>query len=179
MAGVTTARPEFGLSAQLRALVRTTRVARQRLVFQAAQVQPGMTGVLAALPHAGADEGCHAKELAARCGLDASTISRAVTALVTRGLVQRTTDPTDGRASVLTLTEAGRAALADLERQQAELLAGALRDWTAPEVEAFAASLTRFVDDLTTYLDLPSAKPAAPGGFDLSEHQTSTLEAAL
>jgi DNA-binding MarR family transcriptional regulator len=175
-----TVRPEFRLGAQLRALVRAARVARQRLAVQATQVQPGMTGVLAALPHTGADEGCHAKELAARCGLDASTISRAVTALVTRGLVRRTTDPADGRASVLTLTEAGRAALADLECQQAELLTGALRDWTTPEVEAFAVSLTRFVDDLTTYLERTSVERPAPVGVsDPSEHQASTLEAAL
>jgi DNA-binding MarR family transcriptional regulator len=156
-----TAVPEPGLGEQLRALIRVARVARQRLAVQTTQVQPGMTGVLAALRRGDSDDVCHAKELAARCGLDTSTISRAVTTLVTRGLVQRTADPADGRASILTLTEAGREALASIERQQTELVNGALRNWTAPEIDAFAAALTRFVDDLTTYLD-----------------QTSTLEAA-
>jgi DNA-binding MarR family transcriptional regulator len=156
-----TAVPEPGLGEQLRALIRVARVARQRLAVQATQVQPGMTGVLAALRRGDSDDVCHAKELAARCGLDTSTISRAVTTLVTRGLVQRTADPADGRASILTLTAAGHAALASIERQQTGFVNGALRDWTAPEIEAFAAALTRFVDDLTTHLD-----------------QTSTLEAA-
>ncbi|HEV7899929.1 MAG TPA: MarR family transcriptional regulator [Planosporangium sp.] len=175
-----TAVSEAGLADQLRALIRIARVARQRLAVPATQVQPGMTGVLAALRHASADEVCHAKELAARCGLDASTISRAVTTLVTRGLVQRTADPTDGRASILTLTAAGRATLTDIERQQAELLAGALGDWTAPEVDAFAAALTRFIDDATTYLDRTSPQRTPPAGSgDTSAHQTSTLEATL
>jgi DNA-binding MarR family transcriptional regulator len=139
-----------------------------------------MTGVLAALRHAGVDEVCHGKELATRCGLDASTISRAVTALVTRGLVQRSADPADGRAAILTLTPAGRAALADVEQQEAELLADALQNWAAPDIDAFTAALTRFVDDVTTHLDRTSAAPASPAGVrDPSEHQTSTLEAAL
>jgi DNA-binding MarR family transcriptional regulator len=173
-----TARLESRLAEQLRALIRTVRVARQRLAVQATQVQPGMVGILAAIVSAG--DGCHPKELAARCGLDASTISRAVAALVTRGLVQRTADSADRRACILTLTDAGRTALADLERQQTDLLAATLRDWTAAEVDAFAAALTRFVDDATAYLDRTSMAPTAPaGGPESSEHETSTLEAAL
>ncbi|HEV7907314.1 MAG TPA: MarR family transcriptional regulator [Pseudonocardiaceae bacterium] len=168
------------LAEQLRALIRAGRIARQRLAVQARQVQPGMTGVLTAIDRVGADDGCQPKALAARCGLDASTISRAVTTLVTHGLVQRSADPMDGRATILTLTAAGRAALADVERRQNELLAGALRDWTAPEVDAFAATLTRFVDDVTTYLDRAPAQSAACADASGSlEHQTSNLEAAL
>jgi DNA-binding MarR family transcriptional regulator len=171
------------LDERLRALVRAIRVARQRLTIQGVPVQPGMIGILAAIESTG--DGCHPKELAARCALDASTISRAVTALVGRGLVRRRADPTDGRACILTVTSAGHAALAEVERRQAEYLSEALRDWTAPEVDAFAAALTRFTDDLTTYLDRTSAAPTTAAGSvpeppaDPSEYDTPTLEAAL
>jgi DNA-binding MarR family transcriptional regulator len=160
--------------------MKAARVARQRLTVQDMRVQPGMTGILAVIGSAADGDGCHPKELAARCGLDASTISRAVATLVARGLVERSADPADGRACILTLTEAGRAALDHLERRQAEFLSEALRDWTTPEIDAFAAAMTRFVDDLTTYLDRTPAAPASPAGVsDRSEHQTSILEAAL
>ncbi|WP_203935640.1 MarR family winged helix-turn-helix transcriptional regulator [Planosporangium mesophilum] len=179
---MTEAASESDLGEQLRALIRVARIARQRLAVPATQtqVQPGMTGVLSALRRAGTREVCHAKELATRCGLDASTISRVVTALVSRGLVERTADPADGRASILTLTAEGAAALADIERQQADLLAGALRGWTGPEIEAFTAALTRFVDGATTYLDRNAGRPAPHARTgDPSDHNTPTLEAAL
>jgi DNA-binding MarR family transcriptional regulator len=156
--------PESRLGAQLRRLLRSARIARQRLAAQATQVQPGMTGVLAIL--ASTADGCHPKELAARCALDASTISRVVAGLVARGLVRRTSDPDDGRACILTLTAAGQAALVDLERQQAEMLATALGDWSGPEIDALAGALARFVDDLNVHLD-----PTQP--------ETPLLEAAL
>ena len=138
-------RLEARLAEPFRALMRAARVARQRLAGQATEVQSGTLGVLAAINTAG--DGCHPKELAVRCALDASTISRAVAALVARGLVERTVDPADRRACLLGLTDAGHAALTDLERQQTDLLAAALRDWTDPEVDAFATALTLFLPD--------------------------------
>jgi DNA-binding MarR family transcriptional regulator len=180
-----TTEPTPALGDRLRALIRATRLVRQRLIIQDTQVQPGMIGILAAI--GGAEDGrcCHPKELATRCGLDASTISRAVAALAARGLVERSPDPADGRARILALTAAGRTALADVERRQAELLREALRDWEAPEVDAFAAGLTRFVDDLTAHLDrtsVPTATPAASvpdTSADSSGRETPMLEAAL
>jgi DNA-binding MarR family transcriptional regulator len=175
-----TVRSESTVVAQLRAVLKTVRIARQRLALSAVQVQPGMSGILAAIGAGGQETGCHPKELAARCGLDASTISRAVSTLVARGLVRRSADPADRRACILTMTEAGRAALADLERQQAEMLAAALRDWSQAEVDAFAAALARFVNDASAYLDRTSSVPAIPAGVpDPSDPQKSTLEAAL
>ncbi|MGC9665359.1 MarR family winged helix-turn-helix transcriptional regulator [Planosporangium sp. 12N6] len=177
---MTTARSESRLGDRFRALIRTARIARQRLTVPAAPVQPGMIGILSAIGSTGGDAGCHPKELAVRCGLDASTISRAVTTLVARGLVRRSADPTDRRACILTLTGAGRAALSDLERQQADLLAAVLRGWTAAEIEAFVAALARFVDDTTAYLDRTSSVPATTaGGYEASDRKTSTLEATL
>lgn len=167
-----TTRLEERLAEQFRALIRTSRAARQRLAVQAAHVQPGMGAILAAI--GSSEQGCHPKELAARCGLDASTISRAVSALVSRGLVERTADPADGRACILTLTGTGRTVLTDLHRRQTDLVAAALRDWTPADVDAFATALTRFVEDVTDYLDRTS-----PAAGRTSQPETSTLEAAL
>jgi DNA-binding MarR family transcriptional regulator len=172
--------PQPKLDEQVRALMRAVRAARPRLTIQDMHVQPGTTGILVALGAAGEGDGCHPKELAARCGLDASTISRAVATLVARGLVQRSADPADRRACILTLTVAGRTALADIRHRQAEFLREALHDWTAPEIDAFAAALTRFVDDVTIHLDRTPAVPAArAGGSEPSEQEKPMLEAAL
>nr|WP_240942680.1 MarR family transcriptional regulator [Planosporangium thailandense] len=159
-----------------------------------------MVGILAAIACAGEGGGCHPKELAARCALDASTISRAVAALVERGLVRRSPDPADGRARLLTLTPDGRTALAKVEQLQSVHLAEALRDWTAEEVDAFAVALGRFVAGLTAHLDAahpdgmyaraapPAVTSPATGAppdaapessDDRSQPETSKLEAAL
>lgn len=106
-------------------------------------------GMLSLLTHIGelADR-CHGRELAARTGLDPSTVSRSVTSLVALGLVERRADPADGRASVLGLTASGRAALADAYRSYGEVLHRAVADWTAREVAMLCTTLGRFSRDL-------------------------------
>jgi DNA-binding MarR family transcriptional regulator len=108
----------------------------------------GTLGVLATIDDIGASAGCHVKDLALRNALDPSTVSRAVAALVGAGLVVRTADPSDGRASVLALTDRGRAVLTGLSSWYGDLLASALRDWSDEDLAAFAAMLQRFSDDL-------------------------------
>ena len=63
----------------------------------------GILGLLAR------EEGILPSELAQRAQLDRARTSRAITGLVTKGLVQRITRPGDRRAAALHLTEAGRA----------------------------------------------------------------------
>jgi DNA-binding MarR family transcriptional regulator len=112
--------------------------------------------------------GCHVKDLAAHSALDPSTVSRAVAALVRLGLVRRTADPTDGRASCLALTAAGRDALSETHQWYDDLLADALADWTPRELTAFAGMLRRFSDDVMTHLDTHQNPSTS----------TNTLEAA-
>ncbi|MFI6868766.1 MarR family winged helix-turn-helix transcriptional regulator [Nocardia sp. NPDC050406] len=78
---------------------------------------------------------------------DASTISRQVATLVKRGLVQRRADPTDGRVSVIAVTEAGRAVADEIRRRRNASLRQVMADWQPGEREIFAALLRRFVDD--------------------------------
>jgi len=49
-----------------------------------------------------------AGDLAQQEGLDQSTLSRRIASLVERGLVRRQADPSDRRAQVLQLTDAGK-----------------------------------------------------------------------
>jgi long-chain acyl-CoA synthetase len=62
-------------------------------------------------------------QIAGRLALARPTISNAVDQLVERGLLQRGTNPDDRRAVVLTVTDAGRAAIAEADKAIAERLA--------------------------------------------------------
>ncbi len=72
-------------------------------------------------------DGISQKTLAALVGLDASSLVRLIDILVARGLVERRTDVADRRARLIHLTDAGRAAVAEILRllvgREAEMLA--------------------------------------------------------
>lgn len=78
---------------------------------------------------------------------DPSTVSRQVTQLVDRGLVERQPDPTDGRASVLAATDEGRAVAARIRARRNEKLGQVLVDWPVDDLTEFARLMDRFVDD--------------------------------
>ena len=82
--------------------------------------------------------------LAELCHTDPSTISRQVAELVRRELVRREPDPSDGRASLLAITDAGREVCARVRALRRELLAAAVAAWTDAELDAFAGLLSRF-----------------------------------
>ncbi len=124
----------------LHGLMKVLRVLKQ----QRHPVLPsGTVGLLQAI-----DRGGRLKDVAAACALDQSTTSRAVAAAERAGLVHRVADPHDGRASLLELTEAGRATLADAVLWYDALLAAALRDWSDEDVERFGTYLRRFATAL-------------------------------
>jgi DNA-binding MarR family transcriptional regulator len=112
-------------------------------------VPSGTLGVLASIDGISpGSAGCHVKDLAAFCALDPSTVSRAVGALVREGLVRRTADPSDGRASTLALTPHGHEVLSDVSGWYDEQLAAALRDWSPEDMATLSALLRRFCADL-------------------------------
>lgn len=71
------------------------------------------------------------------------TMTSTVKVLVEQGLVDRRPHPTDGRAQVVDLTDAGRAELARIRRANAELVTARLADThhTAEEVATAVAVL--------------------------------------
>lgn len=134
------------LEDRVRDLLRVVRMVKQQ---HHSAVPAGLVGILGLIEREGGNPtGCHAKQLAVRAGLDPSTVSRAVAALVSHGLVERRADPADGRASVLVVTDRGRAALAESRDWRAALVARALADWTPEEVDALTAALGRLTTDV-------------------------------
>ncbi|MFG2617129.1 MarR family winged helix-turn-helix transcriptional regulator [Streptomyces sp. NPDC048507] len=88
-----------------------------------------------------------AAELASEVGLDRSGVTRRATRLETAGLVRRTPDPGDRRATLLTLTPEGAATVELLRRRLAAHIEASLSSWPPGEAEAFARHLRRFVTD--------------------------------
>jgi DNA-binding MarR family transcriptional regulator len=84
---------------------------------------------------------------------DPSTISRHVSLLLNEGLIARQADQTDGRASLLVLTDEGHRRVADMRRGRDELVAGLLGDWSDTDITRLAKLLGRFNDSFETALD--------------------------
>jgi len=137
--------PHRELVERLRELLKVVRMVRNQRTDRYPPVPTGLVGTLTLIDRA---RGCHAKELARRTGLDPSTVSRAVAALVAHGLVERRADPADGRASVLAVTEAGHAALAEARDWYDDLMTRVLANWAPDEIEALTSALGRLTTDV-------------------------------
>lgn len=87
--------------------------------------------------------------LAAALELDASTVSRHARQLEDRGLLARTGDPDDGRASRVASTEAGAECLEKCLDARRAMVTDLLGGWSAQDRERLRALLNRFHHDLT------------------------------
>jgi DNA-binding MarR family transcriptional regulator len=129
------------LEREIGLLLRRSRAISSRL---AGQLHPDLDGaafgLLALLQDAGP---LRASDLVARLGLDKSTVSRQVASLVGLGLVDRSADPDDGRAQVLTPSAEGAARLAEIRDARRERWEADLGDWPAEDVATLAALLSR------------------------------------
>ncbi|MCL6443388.1 MAG: MarR family transcriptional regulator [Alicyclobacillus sp.] len=83
------------------------------------------------------------KALADEFHLDLSTVSRQAAALEAKGYVQRTPDPSDGRASLFTLTPLGRKQLEETRALRRKVYEQLLADWPQADRKRFAALLAR------------------------------------
>ena len=92
---------------------------------------------------------------------DPSTVSRQVAELVARGLVRREPDPSDGRASLLAITDAGREVCDRVRTVRRELLASAVAGWPDAELSALAGLLGRFNAALGAAYRPPAQRPVA------------------
>ena len=105
--------------------------AAYRLLFQLVQDGPQRSSALA-------ETAC----------VDPSTVSRQVAQLVKAGLVERQSDPGDGRAALLVSTDRGRDAYAAKVEHRQRMFARVLVGWSADDVDALTALLTRFNDSI-------------------------------
>jgi DNA-binding MarR family transcriptional regulator len=104
------------LEREIGLLLRRSRAISARL---AGELHPDLDGaaygLLALLQDAGP---LRASDLVTRLGLDKSTVSRQIASLVELGLVDRTADPADGRAQVLTPSAEGSSRLASIRDER-------------------------------------------------------------
>ena len=91
-------------------------------------------------------------DLATRLHADISTMSRQVSALTDRGLIERRPDPHDGRAQVLALTDAGKEFVLALRARRDAWLDSVLAHWTPEERDQLSACLRRLGDDVEANL---------------------------
>jgi DNA-binding MarR family transcriptional regulator len=134
-------------------LMRTVRRAKARLLDAAGNDIDSASQVLLHTVHGQGP--MRASALAASLDADLSTVSRQVTTLVGRGLLERQADQDDGRATLLAVTSAGRAAIARHEQGRQAFFEAVLSGWTAAEMGQFAQQLERFTaayDQVHTHL---------------------------
>ncbi|HEX3964347.1 MAG TPA: MarR family transcriptional regulator [Trebonia sp.] len=123
-------------------LQRTVRRSKARLLAAAGDDVESASHLLL---HTVASEGpMRASALAANVQADLSTVSRQVAALVGRGLLERQADQLDGRACLLAVTSAGRAAIAEHEQGRQAFFDEVLTGWSTEELRQFAQQLERF-----------------------------------
>ena len=137
----------------LKILSRVTRLAKQlektrRTSFATADLEPWEFDVLAALRRAGEPHVLSPKALLEQTYVSSGTMTNRIDGMVRRGLVERRTDPNDGRGVLVSMTAEGRdrvdAAIRHLVEAETELLAGLSR----ADQERLAALLRRLSLDL-------------------------------
>jgi DNA-binding MarR family transcriptional regulator len=123
-------------------LSRGTRIRlHERLVSEIPGVDATTYPVLSGLARLGP---ASATRLAEAVGLDRTVTTRYVSRLEKAGLIARTADDADKRATRLELTAAGRAVIATTRKRLALVLEDAVKDWPKREAERFAAALEKF-----------------------------------
>ena len=90
--------------------------------------------------------------IATAFGLDPSTITRQVQAVEKAGLAEKTVDPTDRRASVLSITKQGRDATETVRAFRREALKQVIADWSEADRTAFGSYLQRFNDTVDDWI---------------------------
>ncbi|MGI9118947.1 MAG: MarR family winged helix-turn-helix transcriptional regulator [Acidimicrobiales bacterium] len=131
-----TAPPDVRLAAQLRLAV--VRLARQLRRHSVGGLTPSQLSALASVSKLGP---VRLGDLAAREGVAPPTLTRIVAALEDKALVERNTDPIDGRCSLIGLSSEGSDTLDSIRSEATALLATRLRSFTPDQRAQLAAAL--------------------------------------
>jgi DNA-binding MarR family transcriptional regulator len=118
---------------------------RRGLAERAVQVHPELNPTSYMLLTTLRDQGARrAADLAELFALDKGAVSRIVGQLIDLGLVARSPDPADGRASILTATDEALRRLAEVREHRRANFDDRLAGWEPAEIEDLAAQLGRF-----------------------------------
>lgn len=125
-------RPDLDFT-PLHVLSRLTRIGRQldrarKDAFAASDLEPWEFDVLAALRRSGDPYEQSPKQLLQQTMVSSGTMTNRIDRLATRGLVERRTDPNDGRGIIVRMTRLGQArvdrAIGELVERERALLTG-------------------------------------------------------
>jgi len=83
-------------------------------------------------------------DLVAALEVDKGPVSRACAKLEEQGLLKRTADKADARATLLTLTASGKRKLGQAKKKRSKALAELLKDWSPAQVKSFAGQVEKF-----------------------------------
>jgi DNA-binding MarR family transcriptional regulator len=146
------------VSGQLIRLVRL--IERKQAQYQAEHPDAVERATYLLLVHLVKDGPRRAGTLAEAVHSDPSTISRQVAHLVRLGLVERTADPEDGRATLLAATDEGQRVFEENRRVRIERIAEMLEHWEAADQRKLADLLARFTSDYESVALRPEAVAA-------------------
>ncbi|TCO51739.1 DNA-binding MarR family transcriptional regulator [Kribbella antiqua] len=127
-------------------LIRAVRCVEHRQLMPNSGLRRSDASVLKVLLRDGEQRG---GELAAKLGVDASVVSRQLTALEADGLVSRRPDPADARVGLVSLAPKGRAELEALYASYTKELRTALSDLDDDALLAVADTMQRIAHAMT------------------------------
>ena len=122
-------------------LQRVRRVIGERARAVHPDLQPSTYLLLAHVAEVGP---VRASALVEDIGIDKGAVSRQAQHLVFLGLLTRTQDPDDGRATLLAVSEEGRSRLERVGRDRSERFGQLLGDWSDDELADFGDRLARY-----------------------------------
>ena len=120
---------------------RVRRVIHERARAVHPDLQPAAYLMLGYLVEAGP---VRSTEVAEVFGVGKGPISRQVQHLVDLGLVERSPDPADGRATLLSASADALARSGEVARQRRRTLGERLGDWSDEDLSRFVADLARY-----------------------------------
>jgi DNA-binding MarR family transcriptional regulator len=120
---------------------RIRRVIHERARLVHPDLQPASYLMLTYLAEAGP---VRSSTIADAFGIDKGAISRQVQSLVDLGLVDRSPDPADGRATLLTLSADARRRTEEVTGDRRRFVDERLGDWSAEDLRTFTSALARY-----------------------------------
>ena len=118
---------------------------KRRVGERAAEVHPDLQGMSYLILGWLKDNGpARASAIVEAFRIDKGALSRHLQHLEDLGLVLRTPDPCDGRASLVEISSAGNARITIVDNAQRERNDQLLSDWSVEEILALGAQLKRY-----------------------------------
>lgn len=143
-------------------LTDVARLIRQEFDRQIGEAGLDVTpGEARALSHAARAGSVRQNVLAERMGVEAMTLSAYLDRLEARGLIERTTDPTDRRAKLVHLTDAAAETLSEVRKIGRKSRVRAERSMTPAEWDTLQALLKRVRAEFGTGREEDREAPAA------------------